>query len=180
MNKEEDKFAVRSDVLSIRDLAMNRFSSIKLRKRFLCPDRSGWYPLQRRSLLSSTPATSTATVGYVTDIEGNYSFWQRYISLSKILRRNEISKEVELADEGCHFVFGGDLWDRGPGDMHVLKDLLGLKRRYPERVHFVLGNRDLNKLRLLAEMSTTSRSYPPCLYIYPKVSWTFWLKFIYS
>ena len=141
----------------------------KPRSSLLSHCRSGWYS-SGRSISSSIPAGTTATVGYVTDIEGNYSFWQRYVQLSKVLGINEISREIELKDEGCHFVFGGDLWDRGRGDMRVLRDLLRLKQRYPERVHFVLGNRDLNKLRLLPELSSTCRSYPPCLYIYPKVA----------
>ena len=155
---------------------MIRSPSYKLRDWFLYSCRSGWQLHHRRSICS--PSSTTSTVGYVTDIEGNYGFWQRYIDLSQVLRRNETTKDIELKNERCHFVFGGDLWDRGPGDMRVLGDLLRLKRRYPERVHFVLGNRDLNKLRLLAELSLASRSFPPRLYIYPQVRKTFWVNFI--
>ena len=153
-----------------------RSPSYKLRDWVLYSCRSGWQLHHRRSIWSSSPTTST--VGYVTDIEGNYSFWQRYIDLSQVLTRNETTKNIELKNEGCHFVFGGDLWDRGPGDMRVLGDLLKLKRRYPERVHFVLGNRDLNKLRLLAELSLASRRFPPRLYIYPQVRKNFWVNFV--
>ena len=117
---------------------------------------------------AGTSASVGFNVGYITDIEGNLSFWHRYVTMSKVLRRNERG-EIELKD-GDHFVFGGDLWDRGPGDMRVLRDLLSLKQRYPERVHFILGNRDLNKVRLLAEMSAVARAYSPRLYIYPQVS----------
>jgi hypothetical protein len=34
-----------------------------------------------------------------------------------------------------------------------LHDLLSLKDRHPLRVHFVLGNRDINKMRLAAELA---------------------------
>jgi hypothetical protein len=43
-------------------------------------------------------------------------------------------------------VFGGDVVDRGDGDLRILRDLMQLKRAYPTRVHFILGNRDLNKV----------------------------------
>ena len=52
----------------------------------------------------------------------------------------------------CHFVFGGDTIDRGPGDLRVLSHLVALKNTYPDRVHFVLGNRDVNKMRLPSEL----------------------------
>ena len=41
----------------------------------------------------------------------------------------------------CHFVYGGDVCDRGDGDLRILKDLLRLKDDAPNRVHFILGNR---------------------------------------
>lgn len=52
----------------------------------------------------------------------------------------------------CHFVYGGDVCDRGSGDMRLLRDLMLLKRSSPNHVHFILGNRDVNKLRLLFEL----------------------------
>ena len=42
---------------------------------------------------------------------------------------------------------------QGSGDLRFLRSLLGLKARFPERVHLVLGNRDINKMRLPAELS---------------------------
>ena len=34
-----------------------------------------------------------------------------------------------------------------------MRALVGLKKRYPDRVHLLVGNRDLNKLRLSSELS---------------------------
>jgi hypothetical protein len=84
-------------------------------------------------------------VGYVTDLEGNYNSWENYIRLSHVLQKN--GSELELKDS-CYFIHGGDVVDRGSGDLRILKDLITLKKKYPERVFFILGNRDVNKLRL--------------------------------
>ena len=36
--------------------------------------------------------------------------------------------------------------DNGEGDVRLCKRLVALKQRYPERVHLLVGNRDLNKV----------------------------------
>lgn len=89
-------------------------------------------------------------VVYCTDVEGNYGYWNRYIALSKYLSRNDDSR-LTLA-EGFHFVYGGDVCDRGAGDLRFLDDLNNLYDDHPGRVHFILGNRDVNKMRILIEM----------------------------
>ena len=38
--------------------------------------------------------------------------------------------------------------------MRVLHDLTRLKAAHPDRVHLVLGNRDINKMRFLHELSS--------------------------
>jgi hypothetical protein len=122
-----------------------------------------------------TPVDTTGVsnkVGYFSDCEGQWNAWQRYVAMSQVLylpshcsettalvgsteldwklRLNDTTfatQEIQLRDD-CHFVYGGDVCDRGNGDIRLLKDLMSLKERYPERVHFILGNRDVNKLRL--------------------------------
>ncbi|EPY25988.1 hypothetical protein STCU_06377 [Strigomonas culicis] len=50
-----------------------------------------------------------------------------------------------LKDDDTHFVFGGDVFDQG-ADLMLGQCLLDLKARYPDRVHLILGNRDINKM----------------------------------
>ena len=80
-------------------------------------------------------------------------FWLRYCELSEVIvqQDGELS-QLSLAP-GCHFVFGGDAVDKGGGDLAFLRSLLGLKARHPDRVHLILGNRDINKMRLSAELA---------------------------
>lgn len=102
-------------------------------------------------------------VGYVTDIEGNLDYWNKYLAISKVVSRNMTTNKLELK-ENCQFVYGGDVCDRGNGDIRILKDLISLKKSYPDRVHFILGNRDVNKLRLPVALHNSVLAYPPQCY----------------
>lgn len=64
-----------------------------------------------------------------------------------------LQAETELGlRDGATFVFGGDSQDKGPGDIRIAKQLAALKRRYPDRVQLIIGNRDANKMRLTTEL----------------------------
>jgi len=75
--------------------------------------------------------------------------------------------------EESYFVFGGDLFDRGPGDLRLASALLDLQGRHPDRVFLLLGNRDINKLRLPSELSQecldrSADDCTRCIYNYAK------------
>ena len=50
-------------------------------------------------------------------------------------------------------MFGGDAVDKGNGDIRFVRAMLRLKKRYPDRVHLIVGNRDCNKLRFGTELT---------------------------
>lgn len=102
-------------------------------------------------------------IAHITDVEGNLPYLLSCVSLSPILSLspdNELSF-VDPADPSLHFVFGGDATDRRPHDLEVLALLTSFKRRHPARVHLVLGNRDLSKLRYAAELHPKELARPP-------------------
>ena len=113
-----------------------------------------------------------AIIGFITDIEGDMAYLERYIALpSRVLRwgaaagdaaRCGQTRRLELVDAArCYFVFGGDLFDKGPWDRRLAALLVDLKRRHPRRVFLLAGNRDINKLRLRAELSDADMRRDP-------------------
>ena len=90
-------------------------------------------------------------VGFFTDVEGNLEYLQRYVEQSRVLQWKDKAKRdaLTLQSDEAHFVFGGDSQDKGPGDIRCAKLLTALKKEFPERVHLIMGNRDVNKLGLL-------------------------------
>lgn len=147
--------------------------------------RGGSY---RRKYASTTTDTSTRLysykdfleqedhakiiLSYITDIEGDKFYLDRYVDNSKIVAWTTITstekhkeeennkyaypfpydRRIDFVNTNSMLVFGGDLWDKGGFDLYVTRQLLDLKRRYPNRVLWVLGNRDIGKLRILQEL----------------------------
>jgi len=50
--------------------------------------------------------------------------------------------------------FLGDYFDKGPYVLSTIEHIVNLKNKYKERIYIILGNRDINKLRLLYEVET--------------------------
>lgn len=110
-------------------------------------------------------------VTFITDVEGDKAYLDRYVETSKVLEFVDTTTNTLPTGTICHdasvlpytkcinfthpralLVFGGDVWDKGGHDLYTIRQLLDLKRRYPDRVLFILGNRDVNKLRILQEL----------------------------
>ena len=149
--------------------------------------------------------TNSRYITYLTDVEGDRDYLQRYVEQSKVLCWKEIQNDLsqqptKMKDRPFPFpythyidfqrnlhnttkltttqvvrsggprhrtndivVFGGDVWDQGGSDLYVIRQLLDLKLRYPENVFFVMGNRDINKMRIVEEIGpvhTTDDNLP--------------------
>lgn len=50
---------------------------------------------------------------------------------------------------------------RGPGDIRIIQEILDLKLKYPDRVTIILGNRDVNKLRIPFEVNALALEFAP-------------------
>merc|ERR1712232_171933 len=71
------------------------------------------------------------------------------------------SKELgDTLKDGSCLVFGGDASDRYVGDLGLTRRLLRLHKKHPGRVFFIMGNRDVNKLRFATELSRKCLSIP--------------------
>lgn len=102
----------------------------------------------------------------VSDVEGNWNYWIKFISISQVLQRENDGK-LSLKNN-CGFIFGGDSVDKGNGDIRIVKDLLQLKEDYPERVYLIIGNRDSCKLRFTSESGSKNTLHIP---IIKRLSW---------
>ena len=103
--------------------------------------------------MAATSGDQQARCGFLTDVEGNYEYFESYVKISKIIEWEDDTKQsLRLKDDDCYFVFGGDSQDKGTGDIRFVKAMNALKDRYPNRVFLIIGNRDANKLRLSTEL----------------------------
>jgi len=140
----------------------------------------------------SFPQPVVQRISFITDIEGDAAYFDRFIQTSRILnfepaipnfddtlpldffpydkqvaftKSNNDDDSSSSINEETVLVCGGDIWDKGGSDLYVARQLLSLQNRYGgERVYFVLGNRDLNKMRILQEIGMkddSDRDLPP-------------------
>ena len=116
--------------------------------------------VNRKHFEMASSAAENFKLGYVTDIEGNIEYFKRYVSHSSVLSYENETCEKLLLKDGCYFVHGGDVVDKGNGDIRLCRQLVDLKKRYPNRVYLLVGNRDLNKLRFSAELSEDDMKRP--------------------
>eukprot|EP00051_Salpingoeca_urceolata_P002000 m.46015 g.46015 ORF g.46015 m.46015 type:complete len:681 (+) comp11823_c0_seq3:72-2114(+) len=105
-------------------------------------------------------AAMTTKTAFLTDVEGNWEYFCRYVGLSDALSFTDgtnglgahTAMDLDLAD-GYNFVFGGDAGDKGNGTLRFVETMVRLKHKYPGRVTLLLGNRDVNKMRFTSELA---------------------------
>lgn len=121
--------------------------------------------LMKHDMQTETRPSSSFRLGYVTDVEGNWDYFLSFVERCQVLNAHKVwengnitSLHLSLKGDDSYFVFGGDAVDKGPGDIRLVRALVDLKRRYPDRVFLIVGNRDVNKLRFTAELSQEDMS----------------------
>jgi len=69
---------------------------------------------------------------------------------------DEIARRLQK-DRNLEVAFLGDYFDQGLGVFNSIQRMYRLVMTFPERVHIILGNRDVNKLRFMFELTNTVR-----------------------
>eukprot|EP00040_Diaphanoeca_grandis_P030919 m.183805 g.183805 ORF g.183805 m.183805 type:complete len:509 (-) comp32168_c4_seq2:40-1566(-) len=110
---------------------------------------------------------SVDTIAYWTDVEGSLNYVRRLVQRSKVAFWDDDNETVLDLKPGCGLVYGGDCFDKGPGDVRIGTMLVDLKRRYPDRVVLIIGNRDVNKMRFGAELHAEDLARPAAEWIKP-------------
>ncbi|CAJ1016755.1 hypothetical protein Q4I30_001061 [Leishmania utingensis] len=122
------------------------------------PLSSAGLPAPSKAFPASNPAanmqtldtTTTATAAAAVD-----AYEPGYCHLVDLSRYR-----LGFQDASSHFVFGGDAFDHG-SDITFGEVLLDFKRRFPSRVHLLLGNRDVNKMAMYPRMAREVEGMTP-------------------
>jgi hypothetical protein len=127
----------------------------------------------------------TRRISYITDVEGDKDYLERFVRRSKVVSFTPCQPQVnssldhdtyfpythqiDFQDDSSVLVYGGDVWDQGGSDLYVIRQLLSFKHRYPDRVFFIMGNRDINKMRMPSELGPSNSK------VAPKHTGVYWL-----
>lgn len=81
---------------------------------------------------------------FVTDLEGDISFFSKFVLQSDVLKFSPNGHLAWRRDANDVFVHGGDLFDRGPGDIRLSNMLCRFHDQFPDRgfvsCPFLLGS----------------------------------------
>ena len=120
------------------------------------------------------------TLLFLSDLEGNGEKWNTFIKSSGCFSGSSPSinkqmngyqnvqklKQIRALSlkTSCIFFFLGDAVDKGNDTIRILRDLVYLKEVFPRNVRLVPGNREINKLRWLQEISKDGKIIPENFY----------------
>jgi len=105
----------------------------------------------------------------IADLEGcleNQFGTKQNITMCKKETFNAINNYLKIP--GNHVAFLGDYFDQGPHMVSSINGIANLKILYTNKVHIILGNRDLNKMRINIEKDMIEEKYTNV--------WTMWKK----
>lgn len=100
-----------------------------------------------------------ARVAVLSDIEGSAKKLEEFCARHPAFAPGPDGRPQ--VKPGAVFVHGGDVPDRFAGGQRAVAELLRLSHAAPGRVVLVAGNRDINKIRLPAELSEAGLDHPP-------------------
>jgi len=92
-------------------------------------------------------------ISHLTDVEGNLSYFKRWVARSTQLVFQNGSLSYSNPNLNQKFVHGGDFCDKGPGDLRIGEALVGLKERAPGDTTLIAGNRDIKCRRFTYELN---------------------------
>lgn len=117
--------------------------------------------MKRRSVTKTQNKQNERIIEVMSDVEGCWNKIITFMKKSDIFRiggkkiddnfKPEQYNQVTMSPFGF-FVCLGDTIDNGPNNIAILRLLRFLKINYFNRVIFILGNRDINKIRLRYEL----------------------------
>ncbi len=116
--------------------------------------KAGQAVKRAEEVVLTTADLATYRVRALGDVEGNLGKYKTHHVQSDILLGDPDGPidQITLKDGVGTFVYLGDTIDGGKQNIKFLELLISLKRRYPHRVVLLIGNRDINKLRLIEEL----------------------------
>jgi hypothetical protein len=94
------------------------------------------------------------TVLFMSDFEGCVEQSSNKINQTRQLcDEKTFEKIINLLDKNTNFqvVFLGDYFDLGNKIKETIEGIIKCKVKYPTQVHIILGNRDINKMRICVE-----------------------------
>jgi hypothetical protein len=83
------------------------------------------YSSSARAMAADEPEL---VVDFLTDLEGNLEYFDRWVAQSNAVRYKPGTTELELTHERAYFVFGGDLMDRFDGSLRLARRVVDLKK----------------------------------------------------
>jgi len=114
-----------------------------------------------RTPFRCSPHPCEYEIAFVSDVEGDLDYFNRWVAGSRcVAYTGSDEAALTLTHARAYFVYGGDVPDHGCGSERLLRLLVGLKRAFPRRVALLVGNRDLNKLRLTSECAPSDLARP--------------------
>lgn len=87
----------------------------------------------------------------IPDLEGNKQKLLFILEYFNLISSNYDLSSIKL-ELNQHVVFMGDIFDKGINNKMIAEFILYLKNTYPNQVTFLLGNRDVNKIRYIIEI----------------------------